>query len=118
MAKITKFDKSNLATVRADINALLAAYSKKSGIELNIGNISFSEGEFTTKLNAKLPNVKTIDDVILESRVKALGLKTTSKCGKKLVGYNTRAKAYPFVFENNGKKYKCSTEQAKFYFSA
>ena len=52
MAKITSFDKTNLKNVRVAINEALASVEKQFGIKLDIGNISFSDNQFTTKLTA------------------------------------------------------------------
>lgn len=114
---IKQFDKTNLKNVREDISAMLSKYAKENGIEFNLGNISFSAGEFNVKLSAKVKGAVTQDDAILNVVMATKGLVKTSKCGKTLIGYNTRGKAYPFIFENAGKKYKCSEAQAKMYFS-
>jgi len=114
---ITKFDKANLKNIREDISAILSSYAKENGIEIKIGNISFNEGSFTTKMEAKVKGAKTKEDSVLEFMMVTKGLVKTSKCGKTLVGYNTRGKAYPYIFENAGKKFKCSEAQAKMYFS-
>ena len=114
---ITKFDKSNLKNIRADISALLSAYAKENGIEIKIGNISFDDGSFTTKMEAKVKGAKTKEDSALEFIMASRGFVKTSKCGKTLVGYNSRSKAYPFIFESAGKKYKCSEQGAVMYFS-
>ena len=50
---ISNFNKSNLSGLRTDINAALAEVMKKHGISIEIGNISFSGEQFTTKLTAK-----------------------------------------------------------------
>ena len=52
MATVKTFDRANLKTIRADIDAALAAVAKKHGINLSIGNIRFDANEFTTKLTA------------------------------------------------------------------
>lgn len=55
----TKFTKQNLATIRKDIDAALAEVAAKHGISLGIGNISFRDDSFSTKLTAM---VKSSDD--------------------------------------------------------
>ena len=52
MAVIKTFDKTNLKSVRAEIDTALASVGKKLGIALKIGNISYSEEAFHTKLEA------------------------------------------------------------------
>jgi len=44
------FTKPNLDIIRADVNKALASVAKAHGITLDIGNIRFSEEQFTTKL--------------------------------------------------------------------
>lgn len=114
---IKEFNKTNLKNVREDITAILTKYAKENGIEIKIGNISFTAGSFTTKMEAKVKGAKTKEDSVLEFMMVTEGLVKTSKCGKTLVGYNTRGKRYPYIFENAGKRFKCSEVQAKAYFS-
>lgn len=113
---IKEFNKVNLKIVREDISAILSKYAKETGIELSIGNIRFSSGSFTAKLDAKIKGAVTMEDTILNQVMVIKNLSRTSKCGKTLVGYNTRAGKYPFVFESAGKRYKCSENNAKMYF--
>jgi hypothetical protein len=113
---IKQFDKTNLKNVRADLNAILSKYAKDNGIEINIGNISFTAGTFSTKMEAKVIGAKTKEDSMLEFMMGFKGLSRTSKCGKTLVGYNTRGKAYPFIYEDAGKKFKCTELTAIRYF--
>ena len=113
---IKQFDKTNLKNVRADLNAILSKYAKDNGIEINIGNISFTAGTFTTKMEAKVKGAKTINDVWLDDAMRKFAFVKTSKCGKTLVGYNPRAGKYPYIFEDAGKKYKCSEASAMRYF--
>lgn len=113
---IKEFNKANLKNVREDISAILSKYAKDNGIEIKIGNISFNSGSFSTKMEATVLGAETIDETILKQVMAIKNLSRTSKCGKTLVGYNTRAGKYPFVFESAGKKYKCSEFNAKMYF--
>ena len=52
MAIIKTFDKTNLKAVRAEIDNALALVGTKLGIALKIGNISYSDEAFHTKLEA------------------------------------------------------------------
>src|SRR5574343_210778 len=54
--KMKTFTKQNLGEVRADINAALEAVDKKHGIQLSIGNITFTAETFSTKLAANIPS--------------------------------------------------------------
>ena len=114
---IKQFDKTNLKNVRTDINAILATYAKKNGIELSIGNISFTSGTFTSKINAKVIGAETPVDHVLTSVLAAHNLKTVGADGRVMTKYNTRGKLYPFVYSHAGKSYKCSLSTAKIYFA-
>jgi hypothetical protein len=113
---IKKFDKTNLKTVREDLNAILSKYAKENNLEIKLGNISFSAGAFTTKMEAKVIGVKSIQDVWLDDAMRKFAFVKTSKCGKTLVGFNPRAGKYPYIFEDAGKTYKCSHTSAEKYF--
>lgn len=113
---INEFNKVNLKNVREDISAILSKYAKDNGIEISIGNISFNAGSFTTKMEAKVIGAKTKEDSVLEFMIATNGLTKTSKCGKTLVGYNTRGKAYPYIYEDGGKRFKCTELTARMYF--
>ena len=113
---ITKFDKATLQAIRRDLNAVLAKYAEANGMEMSVGNIKFSDGDFEAKVNAKIKGAKTMTDKILESVMAARGLQEMGTGGRKLVGYNSRSYKYPFVYEKGGKRFKCSDESAVLYF--
>ena len=114
---IAKFDKVNLKNIRAELNAVLAKYAVTQGMSLELGNIKFSEGEFEAKLKASIKGAVTRTDTMLASQMQYLNLQQSGLSGRKLVSYNSRAHAYPFVYEQAGKKSKCSVEMAKMYFA-
>lgn len=120
MTKFTKFDKTNLKALRAEMNALLNKYGVDTNIEFTVGDMKFSEAEVEIKVKAKVTGAKTFTNMILESRAAALGLKMKNKFGDELVDYNTRAYKMPFVYINaaDGKRYKCDERMAKMRFAA
>ena len=120
MTKFAKFDRKNLTALRAEMQALLSKYGVESNLEIEVGNMKFSEAEVEIKVKAKVVGAKTLTNVILESRVAALGMKMTNKFGDQLVDYNTRAHKMPFVYINaaDGKRYKCTEQMAKMRFAA
>jgi len=113
---ITEFNKTNLKNVREDISAILSKYAKETGIQLSIGNIRFTAGTFSAKLDAKIKGAITPEDELLTQIMAIKNLSRKSLCGKTLVGYNSRAGKYPFIFESAGKRFKCSEFNAKMYF--
>lgn len=120
MTKFFKFDRKNLADLRAEMQALLNKYGVDSNLEIAVGNMKFNEAEVEIKVKAKVVGAKTLTNVILESRVAALGMKMKNKFGDELVDYNTRAHKMPFVYINaaDGKRYKCTEQMAKMRFAA
>ena len=114
---IAKFDKTTLQNIRKELNAVLAKYAQSEGLEISIGNIKFSDADFEAKLSCKIAGAKTFTDAILESVMKSNNLKEFGTNGRKLVSYNSRNYRYPFVYEQNGKRFKCSIESAKSYFA-
>lgn len=120
MTKFAKFDRKNLTALRAEMQAILSKYGIDSNLEIEVGNMKFSEAEVEIKVKAKVVGAKTLTNVILESRVAALGMKLTNRFGDQLVDYNTRAHKMPFVYINaaDGKRYKCTEQMAKMRFAA
>lgn len=51
--KIANFNKQNLPSVRAEINTKLAEL-KALGLDIKMGNISFTNSSFTAKINCRL----------------------------------------------------------------
>lgn len=114
---IAKFDKVTLQKMRKELNDVLAKYAASEGLEISIGNIKFSDNDFEAKLNCKIAGAKTFVDTMLESVMKLNMLNEVGIGNRRLVSYNSRNYRYPFIYEQNGKRFKCSTEQAKAYFS-
>jgi hypothetical protein len=102
------------------MSALLKKYGVDTNLEFDVGNMKFSESEVEIKIKAKVAGAKTLTNVILESRVAALGLKMKNSVGDELVDYNTKAYKMPFVYLNarDGKRYKCDERSAKIRFAA
>ena len=119
MTKFKNFDKTNLKALRAEMQAILEKYGVASNLQIEVGNMKFSEAEVEIKIKAVVKGAKTRTNVILESRVKALGLKITNQFGDELVDYNTRAYKMPFVYKcaKTGKMFKCDDRMAKMRFA-
>jgi hypothetical protein len=119
MNKIAKFDRDSLKMLRAEMQSLLTKYGVDMNLEFNVGNMKFSEAEVEIKVSAKIAGAKTFSNVILESRVAALGLKMKNALGDELVDYNSKAYKMPFVYINarDGKRYKCDERTAKLRFA-
>lgn len=113
--KFSSFDKKNLSVLRAEIEKVLKAHGPE-GIEFSLGNIRFSASECKIDLNAKIAGAETKTDIMLKAKCAALGLKVENAQGWKLTGYKSTNYKLPFIFQRDGKSFKCSEDQAKFYF--
>ncbi len=122
--------KSQVSQIRSDLNAAMLAVATKHGIDFNLGNIRFSEDSFSGKLSAVVrgaggTNTTTPTDpkalALMKTGIKYLPStfspsasyfsKTLGKV--KIIGYNNRAPAYPFVVVTEaGKRFKVSLNSA------
>ena len=118
--KFSKFDRTNLKALRAEMQAVLNKYGIDSNLEIEVGNMKFSEAEVEIKVKAKVKGAKTMTNAILETRVAALGIKLKNQFGDELVDYNTRAYKMPFVYRcgKTGKMFKCDERLAKMRFAS
>ena len=117
MSKFEVFDRKNLQALREEMEAVLAKYGMESNLEFSVGAMKFSQSDVEIKVSAKVKGAKTLNDLVLESRVKALGL-VMEKNGMKLVRYDSKKYKMPFIYEKGGKLFKTSEEHAKFLFAA
>lgn len=120
MTKFAKFDKTNLKALRAEMQAVLEKYGVKTNLDIQVGNMKFSEAEVEIKVKAKVKGAKTSAQGLIETMAKIKGLKLKNSFGDELVEYNTRAYKMPFVYRNaaDGKLYKCDERAAKMRFAA
>ena len=122
MAKaIKQFDKTNLQSLRLEMDKALQAISNKYGITIKAGNASFSGNECTFKVKL---NTKGTDGTVITKeakdfdRYKGLHGMDHLSVGDTiyiqgspyiLTGFNTRARKAPINFTNSvGSGYKCS----------
>ena len=121
---IKSFDKSNLGTIRKDLEQALAGVAKEHGLTISVGNIRFNPTEFGTKLQVRVANGNAgVAEVPRYSPLSALGLgfkdedmgKTVSIGGKKyeVVGCKPRAWKMPMIVKDarSGKLFKMGTVQ-------
>lgn len=116
------FTKTNLRTIRSDIDAALAAVEAKHDIKFNLGNIRFSNNNFRAKFEANVVadasgNVVNPDEVHFNQNRWRIGIakdafgKTFTFQGETFTvsGINTRAKKYPVkANDRNGRRFKFS----------
>jgi hypothetical protein len=126
MAAITR---SNISTIRADVEAALRTIYAKHGIDITVGRISYDAAGFRCKIDG-IVRGSTGATAPVTPKVAALPgaswlLGNTFDQNKKyaspslgtvmFTGYNSRARKYPFIVKQlrTGKSYKMSTIGAK-----
>ncbi len=117
MAKIKEITKANVKDIRAELDKHLRRASKKLGIQIKFGSVSYSDSTFSAKLTGTIEGGKSREAEVYEYNRKVLSLprlgrKFTSG-GKKftIVGLNNRAKKNPVMLEDaDGKTYRASIE--------
>ena len=128
---MTALTKTQVSQLRADITKALAAVTAKHGVDFSIGTIRFDADKMSGKLTGVVRGAGGTS-VTAPVDLKALAL---AKVGKrilgasfddaakyhslslgtvKVVGYNSRAKAYPFIVQTTGgKRYKVTAMSAQ-----
>ena len=112
MTNITTFDRTNLKTLRSDIEAAVAAVGSAHGISLTLGSARFSSNNVTMKLEGSIISngtVKTKGAIALE-RVypEYVGKVVKMSNGKKgkVIEYHSRKSKFPFIVEVGSKRFK------------
>jgi len=120
MTKFVQFDKATLKALRAEMQEVMSKYAVKANLDIEIGNMRFSDAEVEIKVKATVKGAVTRTDKQLELYAKLAGITSFKNAkGDELVKYNSRSYKYPFVYKNatDGKMYKCDERQAKRLFA-
>ncbi len=120
---ITKFDKPTLRTLRTELEDALAATAQRLGIEIKVGNASFTDSNVTFKLNLSVRGedgtVKSKTRVALERFYPQYVDKVITLRGRggpeqgKVVGYNNKAHKYPFLVQTATGTFKVDEERLR-----
>jgi hypothetical protein len=121
MSTITK---SNIATIRSDVEAALAAVAKKHGLTITVGRITYDdssfrckvEGEATVSNSAVKQSSKLGLATVLGDKFNEKEIYISSSLGLvKFVDYRPSSYKYPVIVEQvqTTKRFKLSTLQAK-----
>jgi len=123
MTQITQFNKSNLNSMRIDLKLALKKIEDKYGVNVNIGNIRFSDDEFSAPMKVTIEGAETAEEKAVATFSKMeTGFKfsagqrffseTLGEC--KIVGFLTRSPKYPWIVETaKGKQYKYTSASLK-----
>lgn len=93
---IAAFDKQNLKTLRADLDAALKAVADKHGIDLSVGTIRFDAAAFSAKIDGAVKQ-KAADGSVVEGDLPA--------SHKWVVGWNRYAESYGFKVTDLGREF-------------
>jgi len=112
MKKVTQINKNVLKDVRAELEAVLSKFEKK-GLKFELGTMRYGEKSFSVKLEALVAGSQSKVAAALEAftTFKENDIIKIKQLGEvKLVGFNRRAKKYPYMVEvvSSGKPYKLS----------
>lgn len=115
-------DKDACRTLRADLQALIDNSGLFENLNIQIGNMKFTNSSVEMKASATILGAKTAKEDTIDRHLvyfaKVNNLTLEPRNNKKLVGYNSRSHKYPYLYENmvDGKRYKCDEYTAKRYF--
>lgn len=119
-SKFKMFNKTTLVVLRSDLEAVLAEFAAKRGIELTIGNIQFEDNLFTTKLTGGIVNADGINKADKENwdlNCRFAGC-TSDDFGKSfvfegkihtIVGWRSKSKKYPVICDCENGRTVCFT---------
>jgi hypothetical protein len=111
VSTITKFTCQEL---RDELNAVLAKFGQDCNLEFDVGNMKFTAESVDMKLTAKVKGRQVSAD--LESYASIFDLTLDQTSGRQLIEYNSRQYKFPFIYLQDGKRYKCNKETAMRYF--
>lgn len=124
-----KLDKKIIREIRTQLDIALQGFQSNTntvldGLEISLGNATFDADQATFRLNIKVEGAKSQSQKALDFYANYHNL-DVSKIGHSngksfsLVGYNSKAKKYPFEMQDlqTGATYKTSEEQAQSLFA-
>ena len=115
------FNKAQLKSIRSQLENQLG-HLDLNGIEIKLGNCSYSDGTATFKLVLQKDDHETPQQMMLAIKAEKFGIDINKvafaqNLKLRLVGYNTRAKKMPWqCADDSGKRYKMTTLQVLQYF--
>jgi hypothetical protein len=116
MEKITQFNKSQLSTLRRELNSELEQLGARLGLTIKSGNISYETNSCTIQVKAQIKGSLTRNQQSISMHASLLGLSdikygsvlhSQQRGALKLVDYKPRSPKYPWVAElTNGSRIK------------
>ena len=125
MAQITR---SNIAQIRADVEAALKTIYAKHGVDVSVGRITYNTDSFRCRIegnvrgataaapvNPKAAALKKASFLLPVGFDETKTYRSTSLGRVQVTGYNSRARSYPFIVKQlaTGKSYKVTSMQVR-----
>ncbi len=111
--KITEIGKAECKIIRDAMQVALDLVAEDFGLEILAGNISYEPGKARITVTAKVPGALS---EALKFEAELSGYTLDEVDGRKLVDFKPRAHKMPWIYEQNGKRYKCGSAIADKYF--
>lgn len=107
-----EFNRDNLKSLRKDVQAALDEVAKKHGIKLDLGNIRFTDSQFTSKVIGTVINQKAVEKATGPIK---MGTEFISQGRKFTVcDYKPSRWKYPFTgMSVRGARYKFTEEDVR-----
>ena len=101
---MTEFTKSQLDTLRKQMQNALKMFGDKADMTIEVGNCKYSGGEATFQVKCLLKGAKTREQQDLEFYAELHGIDTTAIAklqgeDMSIVGYKTRARKKPWILQ-------------------
>ena len=101
---MTEFTKSQLDTLRKQMQNALKMFGDKADMTIEVGNCRYSGGQATFQVKCLLKGAKTKEQQDLEFYAKLEGIDTTAIAklqgeDMSIVGYKTRARKKPWILQ-------------------
>ena len=120
---MTEFTKSQLDTLRKQMQNALKMFGDKADMTIEVGNCKYSGGEATFQVKCLLKGAKTREQIDLEYYAQMHGIDTTAIAklqgeDMSIIGYKSRARKKPWILQRlrDGAEFVCSDQTAKTFF--
>lgn len=111
--KTTSFNKQNLQQIRVALNKALQQVSAEFDLNIQIGNIRFTDTEFSTKMNVQTKaHLANKINTLIDTTSITIGTKFKIKTSRfEVVKISTRNTKYKWIARNqNGTEYRFTSE--------
>jgi len=120
---MTEFTKSQLDTLRKQMQNALNMFADKADMTIDVGNCKYSGGQATFQVKCLIKGAKTREQQDLEFYAKLEGIDTTAIAklqgeDMSIVGYKSRARKNKWILQRlrDGAEFVCNDHVAKQFF--